>query len=246
MLRHACGMARDMATTISGDGVVELDRSLLRRIGTDELQRLRPLLEAVAAPQGVAVATVGEPPGYVWFPNGAVVSAIVRLGDGEAVEAALIGAEGIVGLDVFWGGKTALMSAVVQVSGSVFRARSDDLRERLDELPALRREVLLYGGSLLVMVAQVAACNATHSLRQRMARWLLMAHDRAGRDRFRLTHEFIATMINVRRAGVSQFASQMRDAGAIAYTRGEIHIVDRATLEAEACECYAVLRRLTG
>ncbi len=228
------------------DGVApDVDSSLLRAVDVDEVDRLRPLLERVTLPHGATLARMGEPLEYVYIPNGAIVSAIVRLNDGEMVEAALIGAEGVVGINAFYGDSRALMTAVVQVAGPLFRCRVDALQDRIDEFPSLRRYVLRYGGSLLVSIAQVAACNATHDLRQRMARWLLMAHDRAGRDRFRLTHEFIATMINVRRAGVSQYASELRAAGAIDYTRGEITVVDRAKLEHEACECYEVIRRIT-
>ena len=228
------------------DGIIpDVDSSLLRTIDAAEGERLRRLLERVTPPHGAILARMGEPLEYVYIPNGAVVSAIVRLNDGEMVEAGLIGAEGIVGINAFYGGTRALMTAVVQVAGPLFRCRVDALVNRLDEFPSLFRYALRYGGALLVSVAQVAACNATHDLRQRMARWLLMAHDRAGSDRFRLTHEFIATMINVRRAGVSQYASELRAAGAIDYTRGEITVVDRAKLEGEACECYEVIRRIT-
>ncbi len=161
------------------------------------------------------------------------------------VEAALIGNEGVVGLDVFWGSTVAPLSCVVQVAGALVRMRAETVRDALADLPGLHAAALRYGSALLAIVAQVAACNATHSLRQRMARWLLMAHDRAGRDRFRLTHEFIASMINVRRAGVSQFASEMRQAGAIAYTRGEVEVLDRDELLRESCECYEIIRRQT-
>jgi CRP-like cAMP-binding protein len=221
-----------------------LDSSLIHALDPVERERLRPLLERVALPQGRLLAAAGERTTDLWFPNGAIVSAVVRLADGEAVEAGLVGAEGIIGVDRFLGTENALLTAIVQVPGDAYRCRMDALAPQLAEFPSLQRTVLRYAGALLASIAQVAACNATHSLRQRMARWLLMAHDRAGRDRFRLTHEFIAAMINVRRAGVSQFASEMRDAGAIAYTRGEIRVVDRRVLEGEACECYAVIRRL--
>jgi len=228
-----------------GDEIVEiLPSSLLRGLGGDELQRLRPLLEPVMVAQGALLATAGDVSDTLWFPNGAIVSAVVRLGDGEAVEAGLIGAEGLVGVDVFLGSPAALQTMIVQVPGNAFRVRVEALGPVPNEFAGLRREALRFAGVLLASTAQVAACNATHTLRQRMSRWLLMAHDRAGRDRFRLTHEFIAAMINVRRAGVSQFASQMREAGAIAYTRGEVTVTDRAVLEAESCECYAVIRRL--
>jgi len=230
--------ASDAASLIVGS-------SILRLIDETELELLHPLLEHVLLPQGQLLAAAGEPVDDIWFPNGAIVSAIVRLGDGEAVEAGLIGPEGVVGVNVALGLNDALLTAIVQVPGGAFRCRLSLLRARLHEFPGLHNAILRYSGALLACTAQVAACNATHNLRQRMARWLLMAHDRAGRDRFRLTHEFIAAMINVRRAGVSQFASELREAGAIAYTRGEVSVVNRAVLEAESCECYRVIRRLS-
>jgi CRP-like cAMP-binding protein len=222
-----------------------VDPSLLSAVDEEELGRLRALFETVRPAAGAILARAGEPFEYLYFPRGAIVSMVVRLRDGETVEAGLVGDEGLVGMNLFWGGNRALITALVQVGGEIDRVRVDAIRDRLDEFPTLARAASRYGSTLLVTVAQVAACNATHNLRQRMARWLLMAHDRAGRDRFRLTHEFIATMINVRRAGVSQFASELRGAGAIAYTRGEVQIVNRAKLEAEACECYDVIRRQT-
>jgi CRP-like cAMP-binding protein len=235
-------MSRDGAVR---DGTaVLLHTSVLHALDRDEIDRLKPLLEPVILTQGQLLAGAGERVEDIWIPNGAIVSVIVRLDDGEAVEAGLVGAEGIVGLNVFLGGSVAPVTAIVQVPGEAFRCRLDALQPHLSEFPGLRRAALRYTSALLASTAQIAACNATHNLRQRMARWLLTAHDRAGRDRFRLTHEFIAAMINVRRAGVSQFASELRDAGAIAYTRGEVRIVERAVLESEACECYGVIRRL--
>jgi CRP-like cAMP-binding protein len=219
--------------------------TMVEALDAGERARLQPLLERVTCARGLALASAGEISEYAWFPAGAIVSAIVRLADGETVEAALIGREGLIGLDVVWGSGRAPITCIVQVAGPALRVRADALREALDELPALRAAALRYGSAFLGTIAQVAACNATHTLRQRMARWLLMAHDRAGRDRFRLTHEFIASMINVRRAGVSQFASEMRRAGAIAYTRGEVEVVDRAALQRESCECYEIIRRQT-
>jgi CRP-like cAMP-binding protein len=232
------GAVSDGASLIVGS-------SLLRLLDETEFETLQPLLEHVMLPQGQLLAAAGEPVDDIWFPNGAIVSAVVRLGDGEAVEAGLIGPEGVVGVNVALGLDEALLTSIVQVPGGAFRCRLANLRARLDEFPSLLNAMLRYSGALLACTAQVAACNATHNLRQRMARWLLMAHDRAGRDRFRLTHEFIAAMINVRRAGVSQFASELREAGAIAYTRGEVSVVNRAVLEAESCECYSVIRRIS-
>jgi CRP-like cAMP-binding protein len=234
-----------VSNAVGGSAQSDAYPSLLSDIDEAERGRLRALFETVRPGAGTTLARAGEPFEYLYFPNGAIVSMIVRLRDGETVEAGLVGDEGLLGMNLFWGGDRALMTAIVQVAGEIERVRVDAIRERLDEFPSLARAACCYGSTLLVTVAQVAACNATHNLRQRMARWLLMAHDRAGRDRFRLTHEFIATMINVRRAGVSQFASELRGAGAIAYTRGEVQIVDRAKLEAEACECYDVIRRQT-
>jgi CRP-like cAMP-binding protein len=229
----------------SNGGSYDFDSALLRSIDGDELERLGSLVDRVVLNAGTTLATAGEVSDYVWFPAGAIVSAVVRMDDGVSVEAALVGSEGVVGLDVFWGGRTTLVSAVVQIAGVAFRCRTDVLRDRIHEFPTLRRAVFQYGAAFLATIAQTAACNATHNLRQRMSRWLLIANDRAGRDRFRITHEFVAAIINVRRAGVSQFASELRSAGAIAYTRGEVRIIDRRVLESEACECYQVIRKLT-
>jgi CRP-like cAMP-binding protein len=227
------------------DHTAVVERSMLDRIERAEHDALRGLFTRVTPPSGTVLAIATEPLNHLWFPDGGVASMVVRLGDGQTVEAGLIGREGMLGLGLVLGGGHALLTAIVQIPGPFWRCPMDVVGARASEFPGLQRAILDYSGAFLASVAQIAACNATHSLRQRMARWLLMAHDRVGRDRFRLTHEFIASMINVRRAGVSQFASEMRQAGAIAYTRGEIHVTDRHALEREACECYAVIKRLT-
>ena len=237
-------MRREVAVADGSTSV--FDSSLLAALDPAERERLLPYLESTMLTQGRLLATAGEPTEDIWFPDGAIVSAVVRLRDGEAVEAGLIGAEGIVGANVFLGIDAALITAIVQVPGAAYRCPLDVLRPELDAFPGLRSAALHFFGALLASIAQVAACNAAHSLRQRMARWLLMAHDRAEGNRFRLTHEFLAAMINVRRAGVSQYASELRDAGAIAYTRGEVEVVSRSALEAEACECYVAIRRMTN
>jgi CRP-like cAMP-binding protein len=229
-----------------GGSAFSFGPSFLSGIEPSERARLQPLLERVSLPHRAVLTTAAEPLAAIWIPDGAIVSAVVRLSDGETVEAGLIGSEGIVGLSAFLGTDGAALTTIVQVAGALWRLPIAALVDHLDEFPSLERQALRYAGSFLAAVAQVAACNATHSLRQRMARWLLSAHDRAGRDRFRLTHEFIATMINVRRAGVSQFANDLRAAGAIAYTRGEVQVLNRDALERESCECYEAVRRLNS
>jgi CRP-like cAMP-binding protein len=221
------------------------ERSMLSSLESAEFDALRRLFVRVTPATGTILGIANEPVAHLWFPDGGVASLVVRLGDGQTVEAGLVGREGMIGLGVLLGDGRGLLSSVVQIPGPFWRCPIDVVGARAAEFPGLQRAVLGYSGASIASIAQFAACNATHSLRQRMARWLLMAHDRVGRDRFGLTHEFIATMINVRRAGVSQFASEMRQAGAIAYTRGEILVTNRLALEHEACECYSVIKRLT-
>jgi CRP-like cAMP-binding protein len=145
---------------------------------------------------------------------------------------------------LLYGIRSSVTTVVVQVSGDGSRIKAADFEREIVGQSEFYRLLLRFSRSFMGMVAQCGACNATHMLEQRLARWLLMVHDRVYRDKFDLTHEFIALMLGVRRAGVSGAASQLRAAGAIDYTRGSISVVNRAALERCACGCYAIIREL--
>jgi CRP-like cAMP-binding protein len=179
----------------------------------------------------------------VYFPEGAVVSLLTTMEDGGAVEVATVGNEGIVGVPVFLGGDA--MSArdlyQVQVPG---QARTMDTKAFLkaSRHEPLRGLVQRYAQALFTQVSQQVACNALHSVTARCSRWMLLTADRVGQNEFPLTQEFLAQMLGVRRASVTEAAGTLQDAGFIRYARGRVTIVDREGLENAACECYRIIR----
>jgi len=163
--------------------------------------------------------------------------------DGDSAEVGLVGPEGVTGLAVLHGGDRDSFEIIVQVPGTALRMDAAAFREELDRIPALRTILLRYALAHFEQVARTAACNGRHQIDQRLARWLLMAHDRVEGDEFPMTHEFLSMMLGVRRAGVTTAAGALQKAGFIQYERGRIEITDRPGLESAACECYGIARR---
>lgn len=199
-------------------------------------------MERVPLPLRQVVHEPGKPIEAVYFVEAGVVSMIVSLAEGDALEVGMVGREGMVGLPVVLGTGTAINEGLVQVQGAALRLRAAALREAIEASPSLRGELLRYVQAFYSQVTQTAACNARHGLDERLARWLLMTHDRTDGDRLPLTHDVLSIMLGVRRAGVSVSAMTLRRAGLIAYAQGQITILDRPGLETIACECYAAVR----
>ena len=215
---------------------------LLAALPAGELGRLRPYLERVELTQRESLYEPEEPIRYVFFPDTAVVSIVSTLGDGATVEVGTAGREGMVGLPVFLADESTTLRAFTQISGEAERIRATDFAQLANASVPFRRILLRYTQAFLTQVAQTAACNAAHLVEQRCARWLLMTHDRVEGEEFLLTHEFLAFMLGVRRAGVTVAMRSLQDAGVVAYTRGRVRILDREKLEAASCECYRVVR----
>jgi CRP-like cAMP-binding protein len=179
----------------------------------------------------------------VIFPLDGVAS-MVSLGDtGNSVEVATIGCEGMVGLPVFLGGEKASTEIFVQVPGEGLHLPADTFRRHMAREPSLIQSLLRYTQALLTQVAQCSACNCYHRIEARCARWLLQTHDRVKGNEFRLTHDFLALMLGVRRATVTEIAGVLQARGLIRYQRGDIAIVNRKGLEAAACDCYRLISR---
>jgi CRP-like cAMP-binding protein len=149
----------------------------------------------------------------------------------------------MVGLPLILGVDIASLGAMVQMEGTALRIGPAALRQAFNESEALRNRLLRYMQALHVQVSQTAVCNKHHSLEERLTRWLLMAHDRAGEDQFPMTHEFMSLMLGVRRAGVSVTANVLKQAGLIHYRNGHVTVLDRPGLEDAACECYGNVQR---
>jgi CRP-like cAMP-binding protein len=160
-----------------------------------------------------------------------------------AAEVAVIGNEGIIGIALFMGGETMPHRAVVQSAGLAYRLPGQLLKREFQDSITLQHLLLRYTQALLTQMAQTAVCNRHHSLDQQLCRWLLLSQDRLPSDELLMTQELIANMLGVRREGVTEAAGKLQAAGLIHYHRGHITVVDRAGLEARACECYAVVKR---
>lgn len=215
---------------------------LLGSLPEPALRALRPHLRRVELPLKDVLFNVDVPIEYVYFPEDTVVSILSVMPDGSAVEVATVGREGMVGLPAVLGVEKGQALAFVQVPGHGLRVEAQAFREHVQRSGATRNVLDRYTQALFTQVSQGAACNRLHSIDERCARWLLMTHDRVGADRFPLTQQFLAQMLGVRRAGVSEVASQLQREGLLTYQRGVIRIVDRAGLEAAACECYRIIR----
>jgi CRP-like cAMP-binding protein len=180
---------------------------------------------------------------HIWFPISGVISLAVTMKNEAVIEVATIGNEGLVGLPAAFGADRGLTKALGQVPGEAMKMRVDAFRLALDEYPELRDMVERYTVAMMSQIMRSTACNHAHTVQERMCRWLLMTHDRVGEDEFRLTQEFLALMLGVRRPSVTVCAGKMQKAGLISYQHGRIRVLDRAGLEARSCECYAVVRR---
>ncbi|OHC27344.1 MAG: Crp/Fnr family transcriptional regulator [Pseudomonadales bacterium RIFCSPHIGHO2_02_FULL_60_43] len=191
---------------------------------------------------GNVLHEANQPIRHVYFPLSGFVSLVTTLDGHQPLEMGLIGNEGMLGATLALGIGQAPMRAVVQGSGSALRISSQLFKQELLSSPALLRALKRYLYVVMTQLSQSAACTHFHEIEPRLARWLLMTHDRAHADHFHLTHEYLADMLGVRRSGVSIAAAAMQARGLISYSRGEIHILNRAGLELAACECYAALQ----
>jgi CRP-like cAMP-binding protein len=186
---------------------------------------------------------MGQPIEHCYFTDGGMTSLVIRLEDGALIEAGIVGKEGFSGLPALMGAGTASPHTnMVQMPGVGARLKASVLREAMLRSPALLDRVLVYSQALNIQISQTAVCNAHHDLNERLARWLLMAHDRADGNVLPLTQEFISIMLAVRRPGVTVAARSLQNTGAIHYERGRIHVLDRERLEEISCECYGIVR----
>ena len=215
---------------------------LLAALPPATLEALRPGLQRVHLPIRRVLYDVNVPIEHVYFLETGVASMLGVTRSGAAVEVATVGNEGLVGLPIVLGVDRAPMHVMMQVPGRGLRIDSDTLREALRAQPSLNEVLARYAQALFMLVSQGSVCNRVHSIRERCARWLLMTHDRVGRDEFELTQQFLAQMLGVRRATVNTVGQQLHAEGAIRYVRGVVTVVDRARLEQASCECYEIVR----
>ncbi len=218
---------------------VERNR-LLAALGPAEYARLEPHLHRVTLAHHERIASPGQPIETVYFPQDAVISMIVIMDDGKSIESAAIGNEGFVGLEQFLGDGVAHDKIVVQIAGSASALTAGEFRGSVRGSLPLQLLLQRYSLALMNQISRTAGCNQVHTVNERCARWLLMCRDRVGRDDFALTHEFLGTMLGVRRASVSEAAESMRGSGLISYRQGRVRILNVAGLKALACEDYVL------
>lgn len=219
-----------------------IENVILAAVTSDEYERLLPSLEAVTLPLGASLYRSGDVIEHVYFPGKALVSLVTHMKDGVAIEVGVIGKDGIVGIPVLLGDDIACEEAIVQIAGSAMRMRSTVLKQMLQRRHStLLNLLLLYTRALMKQVVQTAACNRHHNEVERLSRWLLMCSDRVESHELLLTQDFISDVLGIRRASVTNAASNLQRQGLVRYSPGSIRILNRKRLEECACECYRVV-----
>ena len=220
-------------------GVVQ--NRFLATLSPADFDQLRPFLKVVELKRHAIIHEANKPVEAVYFVESGVISRVARTQADGAVEVAIVGRSGFVGLSVVLGTMIALHRTVVQIPGLALRISASDLQTIMADNPSIRDHLLRYVQLLMSQKAQVALCNAKHDIDQRLARWLLLAHERVSGNLLPVTHDLLASMLGVRRAGVTEALASLESRGVIAKTRGALKIVDRDALQASTCECYKII-----
>lgn len=227
----------------SNDTSVHRANVLLAALHADDFERLERHMRVVPLAHQQVLADPGEELEHGYFPHSGAISLMAAMREGGYAEIATVGPEGVVGVEGMLGASVMPSRVFVQVAGVATRVPVRQLRATLEQSSTFRAMMYRYIRAQFIQVGQSVACNGLHSVEERFARWLLMAHDRARRDTFGLTQEILAEMLGVHRPSVTVVARTMQSAGIIKYSRGVITVTDRKGLEATSCECYAVVRR---
>lgn len=215
---------------------------LLNALLKVDYDRLFPNLELVELPLGKVLCESGGQLKHVYFPTTSIVSLLYVMEDGASAEIAVVGNEGILGVQILLGGDRTPGRAVVQSAGHGYRLKAQILKDEFNQAGPLQRLLLRYTQALITQMAQTAVCNRHHSVQQQLCRWLLLSIDRLSGDELNMTQELIANMLGVRREGVTEAAGALQHLGLIHYSRGHIKVLDRKGLEAKSCECYQVVK----
>ncbi len=216
---------------------------LLAALPVGDYERLRPHLKPIPLPLGATVHGAGDRESHLYFPTAGIVSRFGVTASGASKEFAVTGSEGVIGVASFLGGESTPTWAVVLSAGHAYRLGVDLLNSEFEHDSPLPRLLLCYIEALIAQIGQIAVCSRHHSLDQRFCRWILSCLDRLPSNDLTMTQELIADMLGVRREGVTEAAGRLQQAGLIHYHRGHIAVLDRPRLEAQACECYAVIKR---
>lgn len=235
---HVAVIARERATCTTPPS----RNRLLGAMNAEAYATLLPHLEFVAMPQGLVVCETGTSLDYVHFPTDGIVSLLYESENGSSVEVALVGNDGLVGLQVLMGAGTATGRAVVRNAGCGYRVRAGVLKSAFESSAEVRQPLLRYAQALLAQTTQTAVCHCHHRLEQQLARLLLSTLDRIPAGELTLTQDTMANLLGVRRESITEVAGKLQAAGLIRYRRGRIAVLSRTGLAAMVCECYMVVR----
>src|ERR1039458_5061001 len=215
---------------------------VLASLPVKSYQRLRAQLEPVILTFGQVLYEPGGPIRQVYFPVDCLISLLTAVDKRRTLEVGMVGNEGMAGMPVVLGVDVSGVRALVQGGGNALRMSSMRFRIAFDRDQPLQQALFRYAHALMAQISQTAACNRFHAAEARLARWLLMTRERVGSDDFPLTHEFLAHMLGLRREGVTDAASALKRRKLIAYSRGEIQILDGRGLTASSCSCYQLVK----
>ena len=215
---------------------------LLACLSGEELELLRPHMEQVQLFHGDSIIEPHVPIKDIYFPTTCLLSMVTTMEDGSTIESGSIGREGMSGIPVLLDAKETTMPTFVQIPGESIRIKAETVKEVYNRGGALKKILNRYIHTVIIVGSQSTACNRLHNIEARLARWLLMSSDGVGSDEVNLTHEYLAVMLGVRRAGVSEAAAKLQERNLIRYNRGNVLILERESLENSACECYHVVK----
>ena len=216
---------------------------ILASLPKAEISRLSQHLSQVDLPAGKTLLDPGEEITHAYFLETGLASVVVAMADGTMVETGITGNDGLVGFPVLLGTKTMPTRTFMQIPGAGYKIKANHLIEEFERAGTLHKKIQRYFQAHLVLTGQTAACNRLHDIAERLARWLLMCHDRMEADTFAITHEFLGHMLGTPRSTVTLAAGILNKSGLIAYSRGKVFVKDREGLEKAACECYQTIRK---
>jgi len=215
---------------------------ILASLPKAEIARLAPYLSPLVLETGKTLLNPGEDITHAYFLESGMASVVVAMADGNTVETGITGNDGVVGIPILLGTKSMPTRTFIQIAGTGYRIAARRLLEAYEQPGMLRKQINRYFQAHLAQTAQTAACNRLHDIAPRLARWLLLCHDRMESDSFPLTHEFLGHMLGTPRSTVTLAAGMLHKAELVDYSRGKVRIRNRQGLEKAACECYKTIR----
>jgi len=219
---------------------------LLLALPSRNLKRLMPDLERIPCPPELVLMNADGSLDYVFFPDSGVISVVAVYADGSIIEMATIGREGCTGVQAVFGAKSSSFQLLIQIPGSAEKMSRAAFTRAMQSMPSFRNLMNAYVHAFLEQVMMSVACNGAHNLKQRLARWLLMMHDRSDSDALPITQDLLAEMLGVQRPTITNAARELERAGLIERGRRQISIIDRQRLIEASCECYQLVRARVG